>query len=81
MVNMMRELIMREHRTFSHQYKKLAAVKKVVEQDLSCTQVTRYQGIQNNIRYDWQNAVQRDGKISIAIDESPRIDAELKRLR
>jgi transposase len=31
--------------------------------------------------HNWQKALEADGTISKAIEESPRIDAELKRLR
>jgi transposase len=71
---------MRQRRTFSREYK-IAAVKKVVEQGLSYAQVTRDLGIRDNLLHNWQKALEADGTISKAIEESPRIDAELKRLR
>lgn len=74
------ELTMRQRRTFSREYK-IAAVKKVVEQGLSYAQVARDLGIRDNLLHNWQKALEADGTISRAIEESPRIDAELKRLR
>ena len=38
-------------------------------------------GIRDNLLHNWQKALEADGTISKAIEESPRIDAELKRLR
>jgi len=43
--------------------------------------VARDLGIRDNLLHNWQTALEADGTISKAIEESPRIDAELKRLR
>jgi transposase len=77
---MIGELTMKQRRTFSREYK-LAAVKKVVERGLTYAQVARDLGIRDNLLHNWQKALEADGSLPKAIEESPRIDAELKRLR
>jgi transposase len=69
---------MKERRTFSRQYN-LASVKKVVEQGLTYAQVACDLEIRYTL-HNWQKALEADGSIQKAIDESPRIDSELKRL-
>ena len=71
---------MKEHRSFSREYK-LAAVKKVVELGLTYAHVARDLGIRDTMLHNWQKALEADGTLQKAIEESPSIDAELKRLR
>jgi transposase len=80
MITVIGELTMKERRTFSREYK-LAAVKKVVELGLTYAQVARDLGIRDNLLHNWQKALVADGSLKKAIEESPRMDAELKRLR
>ena len=69
-----------KRRTFSRDFK-LAAVKKVVEQGLSCRQVARDLEISDNLIRNWRKAFEADGTLQAEINDSPSVDAELKRLR
>ena len=71
---------MKKRRTFSRDYK-LAAVKKVVEQGLSCAEVARDLGIRDNLIHQWRKAFEADGMLQKEVLNSPSMDAELKRLR
>lgn len=71
---------MSKRRVFSRDYK-LAAVKKVVEQGLSYCQVARDLGIRDNLIHNWRKAFEADGTLSTEIQNSPAMEAELKRLR
>jgi transposase len=70
---------MSKRRTFSREYK-LAAVKKVVEQGLSYSQVARDLGIRDTMLHNWRKAYEADGTLADAND-NPATAAELKRLR
>lgn len=70
----------RKRRTFSRDYK-LAAVKKVIEQGLSYTQVARELGIRDNLIHNWRNAFEKDGTLQAEVNQSTSVEAELKRLR
>ena len=69
-----------KRRTFSREFK-LAAVKKVVEQGLSGRQVARDLEISDNLIRNWRKAFEADGTLQAEINNSPSVDAELKRLR
>ena len=71
---------MKKRRTFSRDYK-LAAVKKVLEQGLSCAEVARDLGIRDTLVRNWRKAFEADGTVQAEVDQSPSVEAELKRLR
>lgn len=71
---------MEKRRVFSRDYK-LAAVKKVVEQGLSNSQVARDLGIGENLIHNWRKAFEADGTLKANAQDCPTADAELKRLR
>lgn len=71
---------MSKRRVFSREFK-LAAVKKVVEQGLSYSQVARDLGIRDNLIHNWRKAFEADGTLAAEIQNSTAIEAELKRLR
>ena len=71
---------MRQRRIFSREYK-LAAVKKVVEQGLSFSAVARDLGIRDNLIHNWRKAFEADGTLKSEVENSPKVEAELRRLR
>jgi transposase len=71
---------MKQRRIFSREYK-LAAVKKIVEQGLSATEVARDLGIRSNLLHNWKRVFQVDGTLQQETQGSATVDAELKRLR
>ena len=71
---------MRQRRIFSREYK-LAAVKKVVELGLSYSAVARDLGIRDNLIHNWKKAFEADGTLKALVEDSPKVEAELKRLR
>ena len=71
---------MSKRRTFSREYK-LAAVKKVVEQGLSYSQVARDLGIRDNMLHNWRRALEADGTLVANSSDNSSTEAELKRLR
>ena len=70
----------RKRRTFSREYK-LAAVKKVIEQGLSHREVARDLGIRDTLIHNWRKFFEADGTLQAEINQSPSVEAELKRLR
>ena len=70
----------RTRRTFARDYK-LAAVKKVIEQGLSYSAVARDLGIRDTLIHNWRKAFEADGTLEAEVDQSPSVEAELKRLR
>lgn len=70
----------RQRRTFSREYK-LAAVRKVVEQGLSYCEVARGLGIRDTLIHNWRKAFDADGTLQAEVDNSPTVEAELRRLR
>ena len=71
---------MTKRRTFARDYK-LAAVKKVLEQGLSYVEVARDLGIHDTLIHNWRKAFEADRTLQAGIDQSPSVEAELKRLR
>ncbi len=71
---------MSKRRTFSRDYK-LAAVKKVLEQGLSYSEVARDLGIRDTLIHNWRSAFEADGTLAAEVKQSPSVEAELKRLR
>ena len=71
---------MSKRRTFSREFK-LAAVKKVVEQGLSCSEVAADLNVRDNLIRNWRKALEADGTLHAQAGESPTAEAELKRLR
>ncbi len=69
-----------KRRTFSREFK-LAAVKKVVEQGLSCGEVARDLNVRDNLIRNWRKAFEADGTLQAEVNQSPSVEAELKRLR
>ena len=69
-----------KRRTFSREYK-LAAVKKVVEQGLSYSEVARDLGIRDSMLPNWQKRFEAEGAIESEMDGNPSVEAELRRLR
>ncbi len=69
-----------KRRTFSREFK-LAAVKKVVEQGLSCNEVARNLEVRDGLIRNWRKAFEADGTLQAEAVASPSVDAELKRLR
>ena len=72
----------RSRRTFAREYK-LAAVKKVkvIEQGLSYAEVARDLGIRDTLIHSWKKAFEADGMLAAEVNQSPSVEAELKRLR
>lgn len=70
----------RTRRMFSREYK-LAAVKKVIEQGLSFSEVARDLGIRDTLIHNWRRALEADGTLQAEVQQSPSVEAELKRLR
>ncbi len=70
----------RTRRTFARDYK-LAAVKKVIEQGLSFTEVARDLGIRDTLIHNWRKAFEADGTRQAEVNQSPSVEAQLKRLR
>jgi transposase-like protein len=71
---------MKQRRIFSREFK-LAAVKKVIEQGLSATEVARDLGIRSTLLHNWKRLFQMDGTLEQEVLASTTVDAELKRLR
>ena len=69
-----------KRRTIARDYK-LAAVKKVIEQGLSYSQVARDLGIRDTLIHNWRKAFEADGTLAAEVTQSPSVEAELKRLR
>lgn len=69
-----------KRRTFSREYK-LAAVKKVVEQGLSYSEVARDLGIRDSMLRNWQKRLQAEGAIEANLSSSSSVESELRRLR
>ena len=69
-----------KRRTFARDYK-LAAVKKVIEQGLSYSQVARDLGIRDTLIHNWRKAFEADGTLAAEVTQRPSVEAELKRLR
>lgn len=70
----------RERRKFSREFK-LAAVKKVVEQGLSCSEVARDLNIRDNLIRNWKKSFEADGTLETESNGKESAEAELKRLR
>jgi transposase len=70
---------MKQRRIFSREFK-LAAVKKIVEQGLSATEVARDLGIRSTLLHNWKRLFQVDGTLQHETHGSATVDAELKRL-
>ena len=71
---------MEKRRVFSREYK-LAAVKKIVEQGLSYSQVARDLGIGDSLLHNWRRAFEADGTLKALSQDGMSSEAELKRLR
>ncbi len=71
---------MKKRRTFSREFK-LAAVKKVVERGMSCSEVARDLGIRDNLIRNWRKSFEEDGTLTAEVSDSVSTEAELKRLR
>ena len=67
----------KQRRIFSRDYK-LAAVKKVLEQGLSYSQVARDLGIRDTLIHNWRRAFEADGTLQAEINNSPSVESELK---
>lgn len=70
----------RTRRTFARDYK-LAAVKKVIEQGLSYSEVARDLGIRDTLIHNWRKSFETDGTLQTEVNQTPSVEAELKRLR
>ncbi len=71
---------MSKRRTFTRE-NKLAAVRKVIEQGLSFTEVARDLGIRDVLIHNWRKAFEADGTLQTKAEGDSSIEAELKRLR
>jgi len=69
-----------QRRTYDRQYK-LAAVKKVIEQGLTYSEVARDLGINDGLLRKWKQAFAADGTLAAEVMGNPSVEAELKRLR
>ena len=69
-----------KRRTFSREFK-LAAVKKVVEQGLSCREVARDLDVRDNLIRNWRRAFEADGTLPAEVSDNSSVEAELRRLR
>jgi transposase len=71
---------MKQRRIFSREFK-FAAVKKVIEQGLSATEVARDLGIRSTLLHNWRRLFLMDGTLQQEVQDSVTVDAELKRFR
>ena len=71
---------MEKRRVFSREYK-LAAVKKIVEQGLSYSQVARDLGIGDSLLHNWRRVFAADGTLKAVAQDGSSAEVELKRLR
>lgn len=71
---------MDQRRTFSREFK-LAAVKKIIEQGMSYTQVARDLDVRDSLIRNWKKAFEKDGTLKAEITNSNSVEDELKRLR
>lgn len=71
-------LLMKERKTFSQKFR-LAAVKKVVEQGLSPTEVAKELGIRRELIYNWKAKFEQQGLLNPPEGETP--EEENARLR
>ena len=71
---------MQKRRKFSREYK-LAAVKKVVLQGLSCCGVARDLGIRDTLIHNWRKKFESDGTLPKETKGNASVEVELKRLR
>ena len=71
---------MEKRRVYSREYK-LAAVKKIVEQGLSYSQVARDLGIGDSLLHNWRKAFEADGALKAVAQDGSSVETELKRLR
>jgi transposase-like protein len=60
---------------------KLAAVKKVIEQGLSISEVARHLSIRETLIRNWRKAFEADRMLQAEVNPSPSVEAELERLR
>lgn len=67
-------------RTFTKEFK-LAAVKKVIEQGLSYSEVARQLDIRDTYIHNWKRAFESDGTLQAEVQQDTSVEAELKRLR
>jgi len=67
-------------RSFTREFK-LAAVKKVVVQGLSFCEVAREPGVRDTYIHNWKKKFEADGSLQVDMEQSPSVEAELKRLR
>lgn len=70
----------RKKRTFSREFK-LAAVKKIVEQGLSYSEVARELSVSDGMLRNWRKAFESNGTLSKDAVNNPSIEVEVKRLR
>mgnify|MGYP001550264693 CR=1 FL=1 len=71
---------MSKRRVFSREYK-LAAVRKVLIDGLSYSQVARDLGIRDNMIHNWRKKFEADGTLEAGGELESSKDAELDRLR
>ncbi len=71
---------MQKRRKFSREYK-LAAVKKVVLQGLSCCEVARDLSIRDTLIHNWRRKFESDGTLANETKSNASVEVELKRLR
>lgn len=69
-----------ERRTFTRAFK-LAAVKKVVDLGLSCSEVARDLKVRESMIYSWRKSFETDGTLGIKKNADLSKDSELERLR
>lgn len=67
-------------RTFTRDFK-LAAVRKVVVQGLTFTEVARDLGIRDTLIHSWKKQFEPDGTLNTSSQGSASVEEELKRLR
>jgi len=67
-------------RTFTRDFK-LAAVRKVVVQGLTFTEVARDLGIRDTLIHSWKKQFEADGTLNTSSQGSASVEEELKRLR
>ena len=69
-----------ERRKFSREFK-LAAVRKVLEQGLSYSEVAREFNTRDTYIHKWEDSFRQDGTLEAEIKEEISVEEELKRLR
>lgn len=69
-----------ERRRFTREFK-LAAVRKVFDLGLSCSEVARDLKVRESMIYNWRKSFEADGTLDVKKSDELSKDSELERLR